>query len=120
MLLCHVKNFNIGINPNLLKLLGLANTSETNVGKRPIVLPNATREFFYIYCNIIEPHCVNSDVKQILRTINNTATDNLKIMQTFPHLQYYPISRNYIRNINIYIQDAYTDESLIFHKRVGC
>jgi len=116
----HVKNFDIGINPNLLKILGLANTSETNVGMQPIVLPSATREFFDIYCSIIEPHSVNSDVKQILRTINNTATDNLKVMQTFPHLQYYPISRNFIRNINIYIQDAYTDESLIFHKRVAC
>jgi hypothetical protein len=112
--------FKITLHPFILKLLKLENTEEQHTGTTIVVMPTATREFFYLYTNIIASHTYSGAVN-ILRVINNnTTTPNEKIMLSFPHLYYHPISQLHIPNIQIFITDSYTHFTLPFQKEVTC
>ena len=83
-------------------------------------MPSATREFFYLYTNIISSHTYSGAINMLRVINNNTALPNEKIMISFPHFYYHPISQLYIPNIQIRITDNHTDLVLPFQKEVTC
>jgi hypothetical protein len=112
--------FTISLHPFLLKLLHLDNTTTAHTGSAIVTLPSATREYFYLYTNIIESHTYSGAVN-ILRIINNnTSLPNDKIMLTIRHFYYHPISQLHIPSIRIRITDNHTDFILPFQKEVTC
>jgi hypothetical protein len=111
---------NITLDPFVLNLLHLESSTIQNTSKSIVVLPSVTREFFHLYTNIISSHTY-CGAKNVLRVINNIAsTQNDKIMMSFPHLYYHPISQFFIPNIEIRITDNHSDLILPFQKEVTC
>ena len=112
--------FKITIHPFLLKMLHLPNTDTEQTGTSIVVMPSATRDFFYVYTNIISSHTY-SGAANILRVINNVPTlPNEKVMISFAHFYYHPIAQLHIPNIQIRITDNHTDIELPFEKDVTC
>ena len=112
--------FKITLHPFLLKLLHLENTDQEQIGNNIVLMPSATREFLYVYTNIIPSHTY-SGATNILRVINNNSSaPNERVMITFPNFYYHLINQLHITNIRISITDHYTDFILPFEKEVNC
>ena len=113
----HIK---ITLDPFILKLLKLDNTLTKNTDTSVVVMPSATRDFFYLYTNIIASHTYSGAVN-LLRIINNsTSLANEKVMVSFQHLYYHPLTQINIGNIQIRITDNHTDLLLPFENPVSC
>ena len=121
--ICHFKPhpfFNVTLHPNMLKLLHLQNTIKEEKGTSIVLLPSATRDFFYVYTSIISSHTF-SGATNIFRVINNVlAQPNEKVLISFSHFYYHPIVHQHIPNIQIRITDNHTDIELPFQKNVSC
>src|SRR6266853_284490 len=113
------KNVIVEISPQLLKILQLHDTLESNTGKSGVTLPNGVRSFFHLYCDLILPHYVNSEEESLLRIINNTATINDKVMQSFDYPHYYRVCRRFVNNIHLYITDNLSTDPLSFKHPVS-
>ena len=112
--------FKITLHPFILKLLHLDNTTSEHTGKSIVLLPSATREFFYLFTNIIASHTFSGAVNMLRVINNNTALPNEKILISFPHFYYHPITQLVISNIQIRITDNHTDLILPFQREVTC
>ena len=113
-------SFNITLHPFIMKMLHLANTSTENKSTQMVTMPTATREFFYIYTNIIPSHTFTGAVNKLRVINNNTVLPNEKIMINFSHYYYHPVSQLSISNIQIHITDNISDFILPFQKEVTC
>jgi len=112
--------FNITLHPFILKMLNLENTTKEHTGTSIVLMPSATREFFYLYTNIISSHTYSGAINMLRVINNNTALPNEKIMISFPHFYYHPITQLHISNIHIRITDSHTDLVLPFQREVTC
>jgi len=108
------ENVLVEISQQLLNILQLHSTVESNTGKSAVKLPNGIRPFFHLYCDLIVPHYVNSEEEPLLRIINNTAAINDKVMQSFDYPHYYKVCRHFISNIHLYITDNLSTDPLVF------
>src|SRR3977135_504039 len=84
--------FNITLHPFILKMLNLENTTKEHTGTSIVLMLSATREFFYLYTNIIFSHTYSGAIIMLRVINNNTALPNEKIMISFPHFYYHPIT----------------------------
>jgi hypothetical protein len=114
-----VEHFRIQLSSYLLNVLSLLNTDENNIGTNPITLVSANRPFLYVCSDVVLPHLINSDEYSLLRIINNNASENEKVMLSFPTLHYYPVCRRYISKIRSYIIDHFSTDSLPFKHTVA-
>src|SRR5271167_2046583 len=107
------------LSPYLNKLLHMRNTNTSPTGSALFVMPSATREFLYVHTDMLDSRSYNNE-SNVLRVINNDGAVNDKVMVSFQHLHYYPISVRYLSNIQIRITDNYSDEDLPFALEVTC
>ena len=79
-----VEHFDISLSSYLLKVLQLANTTESKMAAVPVTLLPPKRQTLYVHSNLVEAHFVNSDQKQIIRVINNNAKDGEQVLLFTP------------------------------------
>jgi hypothetical protein len=112
--------FKFTLHPFILNVLKLKDTAKEQIGSSLAILPSATREFFYLYTNIIASHTYSGAINMLRVINNNTSLPNEKIMISFQHLYYHPLTQFFIPNIQIRITDNHTDLILPFTKEVTC
>jgi hypothetical protein len=70
--------------------------------------PNFQRKLntLQVHCDLVSPHPVGDDIVSLLRLIPAASETNKFITKTYRDVHYYPVARNTIASVRIYIRDA--------------
>ena len=119
MLLIIPKNKTVTLTPDTAELLGF-----TTIGpfKCTGVTPGASNELrmwasrapnlqrklhtIQVYCDLVTPHPVGDDIVPLIRYVPTARTPNEFVTASYRDVHYYPVTRNSITRVRIYIKDS--------------
>ena len=116
----------ISVTPFVCKLLGLTGTTttwicvlnSTHTGKQDVLLAKFNRSHFYVHADCLERRFMSQHTSDLLRTVVNSAEDDVRHTVDIVDLQYHRVARRHLGTINMYITDQMFSGFLKFHNEI--